>query len=166
MNNIESLLGGIVRLIFLTVTALCFMPFLAQATALDACTRLVDEDKADILRQALDDTGLPHYIDGRTVCVEEKHRYAFQMTLKTAFPYTSDVIHREWINIPKTTHGRSLEYLMPTNLALHEALQKVLAERDIWFTTDKQNILWFEMANRSKVLDIIFDISEGKITFD
>ena len=160
-SSLYFISGGVVRLLALTL--LCFTPFFAQAAALDTCTRLIDEKKADTLRQALDDAGLPHYIDGRTVCVEEKHRYTFKMLLKEAFPHPSEVVHKDWIVIPKSPSGRSLEYLMPTNPALHAAVQKVLSERDIWFTTDKENILWFEVANRSTVLDIIFDISEGKI---
>ncbi|GAV21328.1 hypothetical protein MMIC_P2312 [Mariprofundus micogutta] len=148
------------------LSILCFLPCFAQAAALDSCSRVIDAKDTGTLRIALEDSGLPHYIEGNTVCVEKKHRYAFQILLNETFSRTSKIVQKDWIYIPKSPRGDNLEYLMPINPDMHEALKKVLTEREIWFTTDKEDILWFELANRSKVLDIIFDISEGKIKVD
>ncbi len=141
---------------------LCFIPFYAQAAALDSCTRIIDAKKTDTLRQALDDSGLPHYIADNTVCVEEKHLYAFQQILRQAFPNTSNIVQKDWITIPKSPSDSSLDYLMPINPAMHEVVKRELTRQGIWFTTDKENILWFEVTKRHRVLDVIFGISEGR----
>jgi len=141
---------------------LCFMPFYAQAEALDSCARVIDSKNTATLRQALDHSGLPHYIDGDTVCVEEKHRYALQQILRQAFPNNSNILQKAWITIPKSPSESNLDYLLPINPEMHEAVIRELTRQEVWFTTDKENILWFEVTKRHRVLDIIFGISEGR----
>jgi len=144
------------------LTILCLLPLYAQAAALDSCTRLIDTTKADALRQALDSSGLPHYIDGNTVCVEEKHRYGLEQILRQAFPNNSHVVQKGWITIPKSPSESALDYLLPINPPMHEAVKRELTRQEVWFTTDKENIIWFEVSQRHRVLDIIFGISEGR----
>lgn len=148
------------RHIALTMTTLCFMPFFSHAAELSSCTQLVDTYQADSLRLTLDHSGLPHYIKGRTICVEEKHRKDFLLIINRTIP---DAVNKGWVYLPKVPDGKSLNYLMPINRPMHEALKYELSKRGIWFTTDQEDILWFETTNRAKVLDIIFGISEGTI---
>jgi len=122
-----------------------------MAVAVDfTCVKYEDASKINILRQHLDNSSKLHYVSDKTIiCVQPDDGEDIRSLAERLFPPKI-----EYIDMPESPSGVPLQSIKIIDPKLHQELKVVLAKYEIWFTTDENDKIWYEITNREKVSDL------------
>jgi len=134
------------------------------ARTIDSCVSLEGMTDVSKLKQELDKGGIHYRTDSEVICVSQDHREEFYRVVRKLFPPDPSVSRS--IRVPPSPTGIPLASSKLTDPLQHKMLKEEMERQKIWYTTDDNGALWYEITRQEQVSELIFKIIENDIPVD